>query len=101
MRVVYRERHDQIATILRRDLSDELEVLPASAGVHVSALARTRSVDEMATVAKRAGDAGVAVQLLADFAVGDVKRAGLLLGWGYRDGAHRRGPAPPDSELRW
>ena len=36
---------------LRRDLSDELEVLPASAGVHVSALARTRSVDEMASVA--------------------------------------------------
>ena len=28
MRVVYRERHDQIATILRRDLSDELRCRP-------------------------------------------------------------------------
>ena len=79
MRIVYRQRYDRITTILRRDLPDELEVLPASAGVHVSALARTRSVDQLASVARRASDAGVAVQLLADFAVGDTKRAGLLL----------------------
>jgi GntR family transcriptional regulator / MocR family aminotransferase len=82
MRIVYRERHDRIMTILRRDLPEELEVLPASAGVHISALARTRSVDQLASVAKRALGAGVLVQLLASFAVGEVKRSGLLLGYG-------------------
>jgi GntR family transcriptional regulator / MocR family aminotransferase len=82
MRAVYRERHDLIIAFVRQNLADELDVLPASAGVHVAALARRRSVSEVAAVAERASTRGVAMQELANFAVGDAKRSGLLLGYG-------------------
>jgi GntR family transcriptional regulator / MocR family aminotransferase len=82
MRAVYRERHDRMTSILRRDLADELDVLPAHAGVHFAALARRRSVEEIAAVADRAMALGVAVQQLAAFSFGEDKRSGLLLGYG-------------------
>jgi GntR family transcriptional regulator/MocR family aminotransferase len=82
MRSVYRERHDRITTFLRSQLADELEVLPASAGVHVAALAKRHSVDGIAAVAERARERGVAIEELAEFAVGDNKRSGLLIGYG-------------------
>jgi GntR family transcriptional regulator/MocR family aminotransferase len=82
MRTVYRERYDTIAAGLRRDLGHELELLPAAAGVHLSALARKRSAAEMALVARRAVQRGVAVWDLARFAVGADQRSGLVLGFG-------------------
>jgi GntR family transcriptional regulator / MocR family aminotransferase len=82
MRTVYLERHDRIMDIAGRDFARELEILPASAGVHVSALARTRSLDDISAVAERAAARGVAVQQLGWFAVGDDRRAGLMLGYG-------------------
>lgn len=82
MRGIYRERHEQISAVLQRDFAGELEVLPAAAGVHISALARKRSVDEIAAVVRGAARLGVAVQELAPFAVGPSRRAGLLLGYG-------------------
>jgi GntR family transcriptional regulator/MocR family aminotransferase len=82
MRGVYRERHERIVSILRRDFADQLTVVPASAGVHVSALAVKSTADEMGAVVKRAWAASVAVQELATFAVGTERRAGLLLGYG-------------------
>jgi GntR family transcriptional regulator / MocR family aminotransferase len=82
MQTVYRERHLRIAGILRSEFGDELEVIPAAAGVHISALARRRSVTEIEAVVARAREAGVAVHPLARFAVGESHRAGLLLGYG-------------------
>ncbi len=82
MRTIYRERHDRIAAILRRDFADELRLLPAAAGVHVSALAVRHSVDEVTAIVRRARAARVAVHELATFAVGEDRRAGLLLGYG-------------------
>ena len=82
MRGVYRERHERITYILRRDFADELAVVPSSAGVHLSALALRHTADEIGSIVKRAWEAGVAVQELSTFAVGAERRAGLLIGYG-------------------
>jgi GntR family transcriptional regulator/MocR family aminotransferase len=95
MRGVYRERHDRIEALLARDFGRELEILPGAAGVHLAAVARTWSVEQIAEAIRRAADAGVAVQELATFAVGPDKRAGLLFGYGaiateqIEEGLHR------------
>jgi GntR family transcriptional regulator / MocR family aminotransferase len=82
MRAVYRERHDRIVDLLRRDLADEVDVLPAAAGVHVAALARTRSIENIAAVEERAAARGAAFHPLAACAAGENKRSGLVLGFG-------------------
>jgi hypothetical protein len=46
----------------------------------VAAFARTASVEQIATVARRASNAGVEVQELARFAVNAPARPGLMLG---------------------
>jgi GntR family transcriptional regulator/MocR family aminotransferase len=79
---VYRDRHEMLTSLLARDFADQLELVPSTTGLHVAALARTASVEDIATVAARAADAGVAVQDLSSFAVGDTARAGVVLGYG-------------------
>jgi DNA-binding transcriptional MocR family regulator len=44
-------------------------------------MARRGSVNEIAAIARRALEAGVAVQILSTFAVGRSARAGLVLGY--------------------
>jgi GntR family transcriptional regulator/MocR family aminotransferase len=82
MRWVYRERHDQITTILRRTFSDELRVIPTAAGVHLAALTTRRSAAEVEAVIGRAALAGVGLQATAAFAVDHEPLAGLLFGYG-------------------
>jgi GntR family transcriptional regulator/MocR family aminotransferase len=82
MRPVYRERHARIEALLRRMFADELDVLPSATGVHLAAIARRRSADQIAEVVRRARENGVAVQELASFAVGSDRTAGLLFGYG-------------------
>jgi len=79
---VYRTRHDMLTHALSHELADHLEPIPSAAGLHVAALARTASVDQIAAVARRASDAGVAVQELSRFAVDAPRRPGLVLGYG-------------------
>jgi GntR family transcriptional regulator/MocR family aminotransferase len=79
---VYRERHEALADALSRDFADLLELVPSTTGLHLTTLARRMSADRIAAVARRAGERGVAVQMLALFAVTANPRAGLMLGYG-------------------
>jgi GntR family transcriptional regulator/MocR family aminotransferase len=79
---VYRERHEMITTSLTRDFADHLELLPSAAGLHVAAVARRASAHQIGGVARRAWDAGVAVQELSAFAMHAPGVPGLLLGYG-------------------
>lgn len=79
---VYRARHEQIVDLLRRDFDEHLEVIPAAAGLHVTAFARTLSSEGIRAVAVRASEAGVEVQRLSLFRAGESAAAGLVLGYG-------------------
>jgi GntR family transcriptional regulator/MocR family aminotransferase len=81
MRTVYEERHDHLADCLRRTFGDELHVVPAFAGLHLSATtnASNGAVD---SIVRRARDNGVACHPLSMFAAGPIARAGLVLGYG-------------------
>jgi DNA-binding transcriptional MocR family regulator len=79
---VYKERHAIVTSALARDFADDLELVPSSTGLHVTALVREASVDQVAAIARRAAKAGVAIQILSWFAVGQRKLAGVVLGYG-------------------
>ena len=79
---LYRERHGMLANVVSRDFADHLELIPSTTGLHLTATARTMSADQIAAVARRAAEHGVAVQVLSTFAVGKSKRAGMVLGYG-------------------
>jgi GntR family transcriptional regulator/MocR family aminotransferase len=82
MNAIYRARHQLITTVLARDFSDQLEVIPSAAGLHVTAIARKSSVEQLNVVARRASDAGVEVQLLSTFTLSRPAQPGLVLGYG-------------------
>jgi GntR family transcriptional regulator/MocR family aminotransferase len=79
---IYEERHTILTNILRRDFADHLELIPSSTGLHVSALARKSTVEQIASIARQAREAGVAIQLLSQLAVRPIERAGIVLGYG-------------------
>jgi GntR family transcriptional regulator / MocR family aminotransferase len=79
---VYRERHHILKDILADEFADHLDVIPSETGLHVAAMARAASVNEIAAIARRAREVGVAVQILSTFAVGKSARSGLVLGYG-------------------
>jgi GntR family transcriptional regulator/MocR family aminotransferase len=79
---VYNVRRDIVAHTLTNDFADHLEIIPSAAGLHISALARAASVDELREVARGAAEHGVMVQELSRFAVDALPRAGLALGYG-------------------
>jgi GntR family transcriptional regulator/MocR family aminotransferase len=85
MRTVYQGRYETITEVLVRDFEDELAIVPSSVGLHVSAIARTASQDQIATLVRVASRAGVECFPLALFSAGDNPRAGLLLGYGAID----------------
>jgi GntR family transcriptional regulator/MocR family aminotransferase len=82
MSAIYRERHQILADAISRDFAEHLELIPSTTGLHLTALARRMSADQIAEIARRAGDRGVAVQLLSGFAVSAIPRAGVMLGYG-------------------
>jgi GntR family transcriptional regulator / MocR family aminotransferase len=88
MGAVYRVRHEMVTNTLITEFADHLELVPSSAGLHVSALARTSSAEKLGAIVRRASEAGVEVQQLARFAVGAPGRAGLVLGYGAIPTAH-------------
>ena len=79
---IYRERHEALVGVVSRDFSDHIELIPSTTGLHVAALARTASVEEVDAVACRAAQADVAVQRFSSFAVSGSARAGIVLGYG-------------------
>jgi len=82
VRRVYTARHETVTRILNKDFPEHLEVVPAVAGLHVTALARSASVEEITDVVHRASARGVEIQRLAKFVVDGPPRAGLLFGYG-------------------
>lgn len=80
--VVYRARHEMVAKVLTRDFREYLEVVPSSTGLHLTGLTKHASPDEIAVIARRAADVGVAVQTLSPFAVNESPQAGVMLGYG-------------------
>ncbi len=76
---VYRERRDRLVNALARELGHDLELLPASAGLHVSALlARRADASAIAAAARRAD---VVVEPLSSY-YESRGRPGLVLGYG-------------------
>jgi GntR family transcriptional regulator/MocR family aminotransferase len=82
LNATYRARHDLLIDVLMRDFADLLEVIPSAAGLHVAALARTASAEQVGGIVRRASEAGVAVQELALFAFERSAQPGLVLGYG-------------------
>jgi GntR family transcriptional regulator/MocR family aminotransferase len=71
-----------IRETVARELADHLEIVPSVAGLHLAAVARSCSADQMKVVARLAAEAGVAVQELSGFGVDAPGPPGLLLGYG-------------------
>ena len=82
MRETYRVRREIVIETLTRQFGDYLEVVPSIAGLHITALARTASAEEIGLIAERAADAGVEVQQLAPLNAAASGRPGVLLGYG-------------------
>lgn len=82
MRLVYETRHRLISTLIRRDMADELALIPSAAGLHVTALAREASVERIGKVVSRAASLEVACQPLAQHAHDRAPAAGIVLGYG-------------------
>lgn len=78
----YQERHATLVATIEKDFADQLELIPSTTGLHVAALARRHSVEQIEAVVSRAADADVAIQKLSTLAVSRSPRAGLLLGYG-------------------
>jgi GntR family transcriptional regulator/MocR family aminotransferase len=79
---VYRERHEILANAITRDFSDHLELIPSSTGLHLAALARTASAEQLTAVLRRAMDVGVVFQRLSAFGMSGSAQAGVVLGYG-------------------
>jgi GntR family transcriptional regulator / MocR family aminotransferase len=88
MRRVYQERHELVTHILTNEMSEHLEVIPSSVGLHVAALTRTASVEEICAVVRMASDAGIGVQALSTFSVDPPVRAGIILAYGAIPAEH-------------
>jgi GntR family transcriptional regulator/MocR family aminotransferase len=82
MRAIYRQRHERITSIIRRDFADELQVIPSATGVHLATLSTRRSVVEIEETIQRSAMAGVGLQATAAMAVDHESRAGILFGYG-------------------
>lgn len=82
MNRVYRARHEMIVETLASDFGDQLEIVPSTVGLHVSARSRNMSSDEIHQVVERAYAAGVGVQEVSRFAERPEEHPGLIIGYG-------------------
>ena len=80
MRQEYLARHEHITTVLGKEF-DQLTVVPSEAGLHLSTLAPSSTVDEVNDVVRRCHAAGVSLAPLRAFGLAD-QRAGYVLGYG-------------------
>jgi GntR family transcriptional regulator / MocR family aminotransferase len=82
MRGVYEKRHELIVNTLQRDFADIVDVVPSSVGLHVTALTKGLSTEDVRLVLGRAGGMGLAVQSLATYTFDVAVRPGFMLGFG-------------------
>jgi GntR family transcriptional regulator/MocR family aminotransferase len=82
MRAVYQARHQRIVELLARQFAGVLEVVPSAAGLHLTAVARGASAQELDAVLRRASAAGVEVLPLFMYTVDTPAPPGLILGYG-------------------
>jgi GntR family transcriptional regulator / MocR family aminotransferase len=78
---IYQERHEMIVDAISRDFADHLELVPSTTGLHVTALARRMSADQIAAVRRRAAGRGVALYDLSSLSISGSPPAGILLGY--------------------
>src|SRR6185312_13163417 len=83
MRVLYAARRAALQAAIQRHLPGTLQVVGAEAGMQLTALLPP-DVDDVA-LSLRAAQAGVSVRPLSPCYRGDVKRSGLILGYGSVD----------------
>src|SRR5262245_52543425 len=81
MATIYQARHELVTATLATEFADRLEVVPSSVGLHVTALARRNSVQQIQAVARRAAERGIAVFTLDQFCFRR-RLAGLIVGYG-------------------
>ncbi|QKW34979.1 PLP-dependent aminotransferase family protein [Actinomadura sp. NAK00032] len=79
-RRAYRARHERVAELLPELFGDRLAVVPAEAGLHLSAVLPAGTDD--AAIAARALGAGVGLFPLSEFAVTGPAVPGLVFGYG-------------------
>jgi GntR family transcriptional regulator/MocR family aminotransferase len=82
MRSVYRQRHQLVLEHLERSFGDVLDVIPSSVGLHLAAVARRATADQVRSIVVRALAAGVACQPLSMYAAGGAPLAGIVIGYG-------------------
>ncbi|MBD8880276.1 MULTISPECIES: MocR-like pyridoxine biosynthesis transcription factor PdxR [Rhodanobacter] len=83
MRMLYAARRAVLQAAIQRYLPDVLQIVGAEAGMQLTALLPP-DVDDVA-VSRRAAQAGVSVRPLSPCYRGEVRRSGLILGYGSVD----------------
>ena len=82
---VYEARHRQVGAALRRHLAQWLEPVPSAAGLHLCARLRPNETVNVDKAVRLAGQAGVAVQSLAEHYADSPPRQGVVIGYGGID----------------
>lgn len=80
MRKIYSARHDALEVALTRHCSDRLRIIPASAGVHLTALLLGTS--NARDIARAAADASINIETLDRYATGSPVASGFTFGYG-------------------
>jgi GntR family transcriptional regulator / MocR family aminotransferase len=81
MRKIYSERRELIMSALQTHFGQWLDPIPASGGMHLTALARDSTID-IDTIARNARQRGMDVRSLRSYTVGGAGQAGLVMGYG-------------------
>jgi len=85
MRRIYASRRDLLLQLLRRDLSRWFEVVPGSAGLHLTAFAAPKL--DVDSLVQRARQHDLGVHPLRPYYAGRPQRQGLVFGYGAIDEA--------------
>jgi GntR family transcriptional regulator/MocR family aminotransferase len=85
MRQVYAGRRETLQTILAADFARWLDVLPASAGLHLAA--RVRRPANAEAIAKLAREHGIGLGTLKNFQLGKAQHQALIFGFATIDPA--------------
>lgn len=82
MRKLYEARHRLVIKVLHESFAQELMVIPSTVGLHVGALARTLSVEQLDEVVLRASQRGFECMPVAKYSAGGKPLSGLAIGYG-------------------
>jgi GntR family transcriptional regulator/MocR family aminotransferase len=79
---VYTGRYEEVVGMITTQLTDLLDLVPSSAGLHVSARLRSGDLAVAGAVVDQAGQRGVAIESLAGYFRDVPAEAGFVLGYG-------------------